>query len=141
MPEPTVRELATDAEWDEAVPILGQLWTEKPEAEIRAWRRDEAEYRLLGLYDGDDLVGVAGLYCQVVLHHERTGWIHDLVVDEPRRGEGYGEALLDAATEWARERGCETVALVSALDNDEATRFYEDVGMERFGHVFERRRD
>lgn len=70
-------ELTTDAAWDEAVPILRQLWTEKGDQEVRSWR-EEDEYRLLGYYVDDELVGVAGVYLQVVLFHERTGWIHDL---------------------------------------------------------------
>jgi hypothetical protein len=39
-----------------------------------------------------------------VIHHERGCWVHDLVVDEAHRGDGHGEALLDALGEWADER-------------------------------------
>jgi GNAT superfamily N-acetyltransferase len=132
-----VAELTTDAEWDRAVPIIQQLWADKSRAEILDWR--EEDYRLLGLFVDDELVGIAGLYLQVVLHHQWTGWIHDLVVDEAHRSQGYGAELLAAATEWAAERDCETVALVNTVDNDEATRFYEEEMERRFGSVYETR--
>ena len=83
------------------------------------------------------LVAVAGIYVQIVIHHERGCWVHDLVVDEAHRGDGHGEALLDALGEWADERDCAHVALVCAADNDEAAAFYEHVGMETFGTVYE----
>ena len=107
-----VREVTTDEGWDEAVPILRQLWSDADESFVRGWREEE-EYRLFGLYEfnGDEdgatadgagatvdrssLVAVAGVSVQRVLHHERHLWVHDFVVDEPRRGEGFGCELLD----------------------------------------------
>jgi GNAT superfamily N-acetyltransferase len=139
----TVRELTTDAEWDAAVPLLCQLWTDADPEFVRSWR-DEADYHLFGLcVDGDTgadpgLVGVAGVSVQRVLHHARHAWIHDLVVDETRRSRGYGTEFLDFVTDWARERDCGRVALASRLGNDDALRFYEDAGLERWDHVVER---
>ena len=150
MPTARVEELTTDAEWDAAVPFLRQLWSDADEAFVRSWRDDE-EYRLFGLYqerDGgtaDDteprrdaaLVGVVGVSVQRVLHHARHAWIHDLVVDEPRRGEGHGGELLAFVEEWAAERDCEYVALASRAGNDAALSFYEGEGMEPWGYVVE----
>ena len=133
-----VHELTTDEEWAEAVPVLRQLWSHKSEDEVRSWR-EEDDYTLLGLYDDGDLVGCAGLYLQVVLHHERTAWLHDLVIDEDHRSEGYGATLLDAAREWGADQECDTLALVSRTTNDEAAAFYEREDMDRFGSVYEYR--
>ncbi|NHN48969.1 GNAT family N-acetyltransferase [Halostella sp. JP-L12] len=144
-----VAELTTDGEWDAAVPLLRQLWSHETEAFVRSWR-EEDDYRLFGLFeagegatadsisrDEGDLVAVVGVSVQRVLHHARHAWIHDLVVDEPRRGEGYGAELLDFVEEWAAERDCEYVALASRAGNDAALSFYEDEGMERWGYVVE----
>jgi len=141
----TFRELAGERDWDRALPILRQLWSHRSEAFVRSWR-EEDDYRLLGRFaepedpDAEEgsLVAVAGVYVQTVLHHERSCWVHDLVVDEAHRGEGYGEALLAALEDWADERDCAHVALVCAADNDEAAAFYEGIGMETFGTVYER---
>lgn len=129
-------ELETDAEWDAAISILTQLWSDEDEAFVRSFR-DEDDYRLVGCFDGDELVAVAGVSVQRVLHHVRHAWIHDLVVDEPRRSEGFGAELLEHLESWARERGCEYLTLASALDNESALSFYEDNGMDRWGYVVE----
>jgi len=81
---------------------------------------------------------VAGVSIQRVLHHERHLWVHDFVVDEPRRGEGFGETLLDDLADWARARDCENLALGCAADNEAAREFYENQGMTVWGHVVER---
>ena len=131
-----IEELDTDAEWDAAVPLLRQLWTDHDPDWIRSWR-EEDDYRLFGLYADGTLVGVAGVSIQLVLHHARHAWIHDFVVDEERRGEGYGEELLASVEEWARGEDCEYVALALRAGNDDARRFYEREGMERWGDVIE----
>lgn len=142
-PDTTVRELTTDAEWDAAVPLLRQLWSDADPAFVRSWR-EEDDYHLFGLSaDGDaagtePLVGVAGVSVQRVLHHRRHAWVHDLVVDEARRSEGFGAELLAFVDRWARERDCEYVALANHLDNEDALAFYEDAGLERWGYVVER---
>lgn len=132
----TITELTADAEWEQAIPILRQLWTDADESFIRGWA-DEDGYRLFGLYEDATLVAVAGCSIQRVLHHQRHAWIHDFVVDEARRSEGYGTRLLSFVEEWAREHDCAYVALAGTLDNEAAHRFYEDNGMDRWGYVFE----
>lgn len=158
-----IRELTTDAAWDAAVPLLRQLWEDADPAFVRSWR-DEPDYHLFGLYveDGEEggvdggesrgggvdraghereagtLVGVVGVSVQRVLHHRRHAWVHDLVVDEARRSEGFGAELLAFVECWAGERDCEYVALANHLDNDDALAFYEGEGMDRWGYVVER---
>jgi ribosomal protein S18 acetylase RimI-like enzyme len=137
---PPVRELTTDEEWDRAVALLRQLWSDADPAFVRSWR-DEADYHLFGLFsdDGEDtLLAVAGLSVQRVLHHRRHAWVHDLVVDEASRSNGHGAELLRFVENWARQRDCDYVALATRLDNDRALEFYEDHGMERWGYVVER---
>lgn len=132
-----VEEPTTDEQWDAAVPILHQLWSHEDEAFVRGFR-EEDDYRPFGLSDDGALVAVAGISIQRVLHHRRHAWIHDLVVDEPRRSEGYGAELLDWIEEWAAQRECEYVALANVLDNDAGPAFYEDNGLERWEYVVER---
>ena len=152
-----VREVTTDAGWDEAVPVLRQLWSHVDDEFVYGWR-DEDDYRLFGLYEAAEaaapaaedrpegtadgqsatLVAVAGVSIQRVLHHERHLWIHDFVVDEPRRGEGVGRELLDWLDEWARDQECENLALACWDENDDARSFYETEGLEVWGQVMER---
>jgi GNAT superfamily N-acetyltransferase len=51
--------------------------------------------------------------------------VEDLAVDPGRRSQGLGKGLLDAAKDWARERGASHLELDSALTRPDAHRFYE----------------
>ncbi len=136
MPEIHVEALTTDDEWTAAVPILRQLWSDADESFVRSFR-DEDDYHLLGLHAGNELVAVAGVSVQRVLHHARHAWVHDFVVDEAHRGQGVGSELLAAVEDWATERDCEYVALAVRDGNVAAEAFYEDNGVERWGAVME----
>ena len=58
-------------------------------------------------------------------------WIEDVVVDETTRGQGIGEALVQAAIRVATESGARTVDLTSRPSRDAANRLYEKVGFRR----------
>ena len=56
------------------------------------------------------------------------GFIHDLLVVEKARGTGVGEALLNRAIDWLRERRMPRVVLGTAAQNDTARRLFERRG-------------
>ena len=133
-----VRELTSEAERREAVPILRQLWPDESPDDVLAWTGAD-DYRCFGRFADGELVGVAGVLRREVLHHASHAWLYDLVVDEPRRGEGHGTALVEHVEAWADERGCESVALASPLAKEDVHRYYEDLEFERWGYVLEKR--
>jgi ribosomal protein S18 acetylase RimI-like enzyme len=102
---------------------------------------DEGGTLLLAVDDADDaLVGFA------ICEREEGGgsptwtWppdflaIVDLVVVEDRRGQGIGEALLDACHVLAHELGVAALDVNAAAPNASARRFYERHGF-RLDHV------
>jgi GNAT superfamily N-acetyltransferase len=84
------------------------------------------------------------------------GWIHvelkrsllaplaaqvmGLVVDERRRSEGIGAALLAAGEAWARERGCRSMLVGTRVTRERAHRFYRRAGYDllKTSHFFEK---
>ena len=54
--------------------------------------------------------------------------LEDLFVDGSARGSGLGRALVNAAIERARERGCARIELDANERNDPAVALYESVG-------------
>lgn len=50
--------------------------------------------------------------------------IEDLVVRAPYRGQGIGQALLDAARDWAMSHGARRLQLLADADNAPALGFY-----------------
>jgi len=131
-----VRELETESERWSAVPILRQLWTERPAEDVLAWTGED-DYHLFGGYVDEELVGVAGVVLTTLLHHRTQAWLYDLVVDEPHRGNGYGIEVIDFVESWAAERDCEGVALASPESKEGVHDYYRDRGYERWGYVIE----
>lgn len=104
---------------------LPEIWDEE---RARATFRGNCERG-----DADLLVavddGIAGI-CSVALdlrslRFGQRAWVEDLAVDPARRSGGLGKALLDAAKDWARERGATHLELDSGDARHDAHRFYE----------------
>jgi GNAT superfamily N-acetyltransferase len=73
-----------------------------------------------------ELLGFATAYLD--LNSVRFGlrcWVEDLAVSPGHRSQGVGKALLDAAKQWARERGATHLELDSGEARTDAHRFYE----------------
>lgn len=136
-----IEELTSETELREVYPIVDQL---RPVGEARflelvADMREESGYRLYGLRDeSNSMVGVAGIVVQTNLYHGRHVWVHDLVVDEPKRGKGHGSMLLSWVFDWADEHDCSCVELASGLWRDEAHEFYENMDMEKYCFTFKK---
>jgi GNAT superfamily N-acetyltransferase len=76
-----------------------------------------------------DLLGLCTAYLD--MNSIRFGprcWVEDLAVSPDHRSQGVGKALLDAAKEWARQRGASHLELDSGDDRKDAHRFYEREG-------------
>ena len=113
---------------------FGEWWghTDAEEAEIEAsveriMAGGDGEY-LLAAVDGD----AAGV-CQLrfrwsVWKSAEDCWLEDLFVREAARGAGLGRALVEAALDRARERGCKRIELDVNEDNAAARALYEACG-------------
>lgn len=55
-------------------------------------------------------------------------WIEDVVVDNEARGQGAGQALVEAAIAHAKELGARTVDLTSRPSREAANRLYQRCG-------------
>jgi GNAT superfamily N-acetyltransferase len=88
---------------------------------------------------GDTVVGLATVYIDLPsIRYGLRCWVEDLVVTSSRRSGGVGRRLVDAATEWARERGCTHLQLESGHGRKDAHRFYRANGVPEYGLVFKR---
>ena len=62
---------------------------------------------------------------------DACGFIHDILVVESNRRAGTATALMNAATEWLRERGAPRVILGTADKNERAQRLFAKLGFRR----------
>ncbi|MEF8852900.1 MAG: GNAT family N-acetyltransferase [Haloarculaceae archaeon] len=100
-----------------------------PDDPFRARLDDEdvTDYRIV---HDDETIGYVTL--REGTHPSRTYSqylrIVDLAVDEGRRGEGHGTAVVERVRELARERGCDHLKVSCEWANEGARRFYRDAG-------------
>jgi GNAT superfamily N-acetyltransferase len=101
------------------------------------WALAEDHADLLLALDGDTIVGLASVYADIQsIRFGKRCWLQDLVTRKTHRSRGVGRALLAAAAEWARERGCSHLELSSGLGRIDAHRFYEREDMSKASYTF-----
>jgi ribosomal protein S18 acetylase RimI-like enzyme len=62
---------------------------------------------------------------------DAAGFVHDVVVEEPARGAGIGNALVEEAARWLEAHGAPRVMLWTAQANGVAQRLFERMGFRR----------
>ncbi|HXF50230.1 MAG TPA: GNAT family N-acetyltransferase [Dehalococcoidia bacterium] len=103
-----------------------------PDAYVRAFEAIEADprQRLLVAEVGGEVVGtfVFIVIPNLSYRGRPVAQVENVVVDEPWRGRGVGEAMMRWAIEEARRAGCFRVQLTSNKARKDAHRFYERLG-------------
>ena len=90
--------------------------------------QDQNSYYIVAIEE-DNIVGVLTSELQEKLHRERLQlFIEDLIVEELKRNNGIGKALIENAVNYAKDNNCEVVELTSYKDNVKAHKFYENNG-------------
>lgn len=80
--------------------------------------------------------GEGGVTGSVMLGDDgHRGWVYYLAVSEAARRTGLGRALMAAAEQWLRARGCPKIQLMVRDTNAEALGFYAALGLEKQGVV------
>lgn len=106
------------------------LWTQA--GLTRPWNDAGADFAravagsasaVLGIRDGDDLVGAA-----MVGHDGHRGWVYYLAIADAARGRGLGRALMDAAEAWLIDRGIPKIQFMVRTDNEAILGFYDHLG-------------
>lgn len=137
-----VKELESPKEMLEAFPVMNQLRThldEKVYMELVTEAKEKDMYRLFALFDQGGIVAVIGFKPMITLYYGRFVWVCDLVTDQTKRSNGYGERLLSYVHEWAEDHEYRSVALSSGLQRTDAHRFYEEkMGYDKVSYVFKK---
>jgi ribosomal protein S18 acetylase RimI-like enzyme len=92
----------------------------------------QTEFLLAGPEEGP-AVGVCQLRYRHGLWYDAPDcWLEDIYVDERAQRVGVGRALVDAALEGARRRGCRRIQLDVTETNEPAVAFYRSLGFDSF---------
>ncbi|QGZ63764.1 GNAT family N-acetyltransferase [Paraburkholderia acidisoli] len=88
---------------------------------------------VFGAFDGETLVGIAGLMRNARQKEAHKAFIWGVFVDPAYRRTGLGRQLLVRAIAEARERGVMQVNLVVSSQNPRAQALYRSLGFVRYG--------
>jgi ribosomal protein S18 acetylase RimI-like enzyme len=76
------------------------------------------------------VVGFIDMDFRCIMVSDKSAEICGLVVDEHRRGQGFGKALIRQAEAWAAKSGAKVLSLRSNVTRKEAHACYESLGFE-----------
>jgi GNAT superfamily N-acetyltransferase len=93
-----------------------------------------APLRVASAYSGDELIGIAYVTFNASVPIPFIV-LEDIVVDQRRRGGGYGQELLDWVFAQARTEGVKRAFLESGKDNHDAHHFFERNGFHQVSIV------
>jgi GNAT superfamily N-acetyltransferase len=138
---------AVDPDVREALPeeverVLGMYeWLLAPPGYVpRGWDPDRAREALREAIAAEastvlvaerrgELLGLCSAYLDLnSVRYGRRCWVEDLAVSPAHRSQGIGEALLNAAKDWARDRGATHLELDTGEARADAQRFYDRQG-------------
>ena len=89
--------------------------------------------------EGSRVIGIAVFRVIEKTFTGRELYCDDLVTDEQARSQGVGKALMRYMEAVARERHCDTLALDSGTQRDQAHRFYVREGLSVTAYHFSRK--
>ena len=95
-------------------------------------RLDNNESTIFVATDNDKLTGFVQLYpsfCSI--EAVKIFILYDLYVDASTRNSGAGAALMNKATEYAKEEGASRIDLMTAFSNKPGQHLYEKLGYEK----------
>ncbi len=122
-----IREIISKEESSRVFPLIADIRNHLTLAsylEVLKAAREEG-YKLLGLYEGEDCLGLMGYRILSDFVHGRHLYIDDLVIAPKERSKGLGPVLLERAHEIGASTGCSQIRLCTGVDNTRGKSFYE----------------
>lgn len=122
----------TEQELRACYPVMKELRPHlaSPEAFVAQITRQRGQnYHILAVWEGDEVVALAGYRYQENTVYGRFLYVDDLVTAERHRSRRWGALLLAKLTVFAEEAQCARLVLDTALTNVQAQRFYFREGL------------
>jgi len=93
-------------------------------------------YECAGMYDGDKLIGIAGLWFQTRHYSGRSIEPDHVIIHENYRNKGLGKQLFEWIDSYAKSKNCTAVELNSYVANAASHKFYYNEGFAIMGFHF-----
>jgi len=96
-------------------------------------------YRCVGIFDGERLIGCAGLWMLVKYYVGRHLEVDNVIILPEYRGQGIGKRLMQWIYDYARENDCEASELNCYVGNAEGQKFWMNEGYRVIGFHYQKK--
>ena len=125
------------------VPLLHVLDPELNEETIRQrlTAMCQMDYRCVGIFDNDQLIGASGLWILTKYYVGRHIEPDNVILLPEHRGRNIGQQLMQWIYDYARAEGCEAVELNCYVTNETGQQFWESEGFIPLGIHYQKKFD
>ena len=120
----------------EIIPLLQQLNTTTPTEILKERVRQMGKttnYECAGVFDGDKLIGISGLWYSMRHYVGYSVEPDHVVIDKSYRNKNIGKRFFEWIDEYTKAKGCEAIELNSYTGNRKSHKFYHNEGFEIYG--------
>ncbi len=134
-----IRELIEKSEMLQLIGVIQELY---PSLTLEAYEKNLTEmipnnnYSQVAVFDGENCLGVAGIWIGTKLWCGKYLEIDNLVVSDKFRSRGVGKLLFNHISQKARAENCSMMALDSYTSNFKAHKFFYNEGFAPKGFHF-----
>ena len=120
------------------MPLMKQISTETNEQLLqeRVLEMAEQNYKCLGIYDEEKLIGICGLWFLTRHYCGKTVEPDHVMIDPTYQGEGIGNQLFEWLFAYCKENGITGTELNTYVENTRSHKFYYNLGYEILGFHF-----
>lgn len=93
-------------------------------------------YECIGVYDGDKLMGVSGLWFCTRHYSGRSVELDHVFIDDAYRNKGLGTLFINWIENYVKSKGFQAIELNAYIDNEPSQKFYERDGFQKLGYHF-----
>ncbi|MFQ3350000.1 MAG: GNAT superfamily N-acetyltransferase [Candidatus Arcticimaribacter sp.] len=123
----------------EIIPLIQEFTDNKFPNDILEIRFNEMfiqNYECIGVFKGDMLIGLCGLWFQT-RHYAGKSCEPDHVYIQPEyQGLGLGNKMFDYVEKYCKEKGCESLEINTYVQNTSSHKFYYNLGYKILGYHF-----
>ena len=95
-------------------------------------------YRCAGMYSGDNLIGICGLWIITKYYVGKHIEPDNVVILESYRTKGLGKQLMAWVYDYAKSQGCIASELNCYVTNEKGQAFWEKEGYKKIGYHYQR---
>ncbi|RZN82780.1 MAG: GNAT family N-acetyltransferase [Winogradskyella sp.] len=96
----------------------------------------EQNYECAGVFDGDNLIGVTGLWFCTRHYVGKSVELDHVYISEEYRNMGLGKKFMQWIKDYCQSIGCNSMELNTYVNNYPSHKFYYNEGMEIWGYHF-----